>query len=262
MAQEAGAPIPVKALYNVYEGSPSGRQLSEPVAAFLSRLPPLTTQLATSGPWIFIGNPHTNYRHTNEDLKGFKIRGRELLNEFAAAKAGIEASVAEKVKGATTRHITPLRKQLEIDLFAAAQEKGCTTGKWMLFPVPDYVNSSWSLVATATANDELGIAAKVATDDGNPNKSRLICVYTENFGNKEDVKRVLGRLHAIGLCNRNGAFGEGQAIYYKADAYTHLDIMGGNEWGLKASLYSSRNLLAEGMLTETKDVTVKDAWQL
>ncbi len=258
MAQEASTSIPVKALYNVYEGTPNGRQLSETVAAFLSRLPPLTTDLTTSGPWIFIGNPHTNYRHTNEDLRGFKTRGRELLNGFAATKSSMEASMARKAKGIITRNVTPLRKKLETDLFATALEKGCTTGKWMLFPGPDHVNSSWSLVATATANNELGIAAKVATDDGSPNKSRLICVYTEDFGNKEDVKRVLRRLHALGLCKRNGAFGEGQAIYYKADAYSHLDIMGGNEWGLKPSLYSSRDLLAEENFTQTKDVIMKD----
>lgn len=170
--------------------------------------------------------------------------------------------MAGKAKGTITRNVTSLRKKLETDLFAAAQEKGCRTGKWMLFPGPDYVNSSWSLVATATANNELGIAAKVATDEGNPNKDRLICVYTENFEDKKDVKRVLGRLHAMGLCNRNGALGEGQAIYYKADAYTHLDIMGGNEWGLKPSLYSSRDLLAHGNRIEVEDVNMVDAWLL
>ena len=110
----------------------------------------------------------------------------------------------------------------------------------MLFPSPDQVNSAWSLVATATANDELGIAAKVGADEGDPDKARLICVYTVDFEDKMDVKRVLEKLYEMKLCNRNGAMAEGKAIYYKADAYTYLDILGGNEWGLKASLYSSR----------------------
>jgi len=34
-----------------------------------------------------------------------------------------------------------------------------------------------------------------------------------------------------------------RGIYYKADAYTYLDIKGQNEWRLKASMYSSRDLL-------------------
>ncbi len=57
---------------------------------------------------------------------------------------------------------------------------------------------------------------------------------------------MLERLLALELVNRNGAMGEGYAIYYKADAYTYLDIMSKNEWGLKPSLCSSREMLGEG----------------
>lgn len=245
VAKAAENPPQTKPLYNAYEGDLCGRQLSETVPAFLARCPPLTTHVSTYGPWIRIGNPYTTFRHANEDQQGFMIRGRELLEDFSSVKAGIEASMAGKSKVAITRKLMPLRKQLEIDILAAAREHGCTSGKWMLFPHPDYVNSFWSLVATATANDELGIAAKVAADEGDPDKARLICVYTENFEDKADVKRVLERLLAMGLCNRNGAMAEGRTIYYKVDAYTYLDIMGGNEWGLKASLYSSREILGE-----------------
>lgn len=244
MAQITSVSAPIKALYNAYEGSSCGRQLSETVAAFLNRLPPLTTQWATSGPWIFIGNPHTKSRPTSEDQRGFAFKGREILDAYDAVKASIETSMAGKAKGTITRKLIPLRKQLELDLLAAAKEKGCVSGKWMLFPSPDHVNSTWSLVANATANNELGHAAKVATDEGDPNKARLICVYTENFADKADVKQVLERLYAMGLCHRNGPLGEGQAIYYKADAYTYLDIMSGNEWGLKPSMYSSRDMVA------------------
>ena len=154
--------------------------------------------------------------------------------------------MADKTKVAITRKLTPLRKQLETDLLAAAKEHGVTCGKWMLFPHPDDVNSTWSRVATNTVKNELGIAAKVAALEGEPDKARLICVYTENFEDKKDVLRVLEKLLELGLCNRNGAIADGRAIYYKTDAYTYLDIMGGNEWGLKASLYSSREILAKG----------------
>ena len=141
--------------------------------------------------------------------------------------------------------VTPLRKQLELDILALARETGCTSGKWMLFPSPPDVNTTWSRVAHGTVAGELGYAAKVATDDGSQN-ARLICIYTPDFGDKEDVKRVLERILAMGLCNRNGAIGEGKAIYYKADAYTYLELMRGNEFGLKTSLFSSRELLGKG----------------
>lgn len=150
-----------------------------------------------------------------------------------------------KSKGIITRKLTPLRKQLENDIFAAAKETQCVSGKWMLFPSPIQVNHCWELVATGTANGELGFAAKVATDDGSGN-ARLICIYTENFGDKGDVRRVLERLLELGLVKRNGAMGEGWALYYKADAFTYLDIMSKNVWGLKPSLYSSREILGEG----------------
>lgn len=246
MAQIASAPQSATALYNMYEGDASGRQLSETVAAFLTRLPPLTTQMMVDGPWIYIGNPHYSFRHTSEDRRCFKIRGQEILQDFDIKKAGLEALMAGRPKSAINKQLTPRRKQLERDLLAAAKEKGCSSGKWMLFPDLDHVNSAWSLVATATAENELGLAAKVGTDEGDPNRARLICVYTENFEDKADLKRVLERLYAMGLVNQKGAFGEGKPIYYKADAYTYLDIMGGNEWGLKASLFSSRDILGEG----------------
>ena len=115
----------------------------------------------------------------------------------------------------------------------------------MLFPSASEVNPHWSLVAAGTIAGELGHAAKVAADDGTQN-SRLICIYTPDFSDKKDVKRVLERLLELGLCNRNGALAEGRAIYYKADAWTYLELNSGNEYGLRASMYSSRDVLAEG----------------
>ena len=116
----------------------------------------------------------------------------------------------------------------------------------MLFPSLSEVNHTWSLIATATIAGELGHAAKVATNDGTQN-SRLICVYTPDFSDKKDVKRVLERLCEMGLCTSNGAMAsEGRAIYYKADAWTYLELNSGNEYGLKASMFSSREVLGEG----------------
>lgn len=173
-------------------------------------------------------------------------KGGEILEDFEATRAGIEASMAGKAKSTIGRKLTPLRKQVETDLYAAAKEKGCTAGKWMLFPMAENVNRIWSLVATATAAGELGHAAKVATDEGLGNaKPRLICIYTEDFSDKEDVTRVLKRLVEMGLVKEKGPMGEERGIYYKADAFTHLGIDSKNDWGLKASLFSSRDVLAE-----------------
>lgn len=234
----------------MYEGESSARsarQLCETAAAFLQRLPPLTSHVADHGPWIYVANPHTNFRHTTENRRALKEKGQQLLDDFREMKASMEASTAGKTKSIIGKQIIQLRKQLQTDIFAAAKATGCTSGKWMLFPIPDDVNSYWSLVATGTVANELGHAAKVGTDDGTGDRSpRLICIYTDDFEDKEDVKRVLRRLVGMGLVNKKGPMGEGRPIYYKADAFTYLDIMGGNEFGLKPSLYSSKSIVAEG----------------
>ena len=113
----------------------------------------------------------------------------------------------------------------------------------MLFPMPEDVNSVWRVVAKGTLEGKLGCAAKVATDDGNTNKpERLICVYTNDFGDKSDIERVLLEMKNLGL-PVNGK--DGRGIYYKCDAYTYLDIVSGNEYKLRASMYNSKELLGE-----------------
>ena len=64
-------------------------------------------------------------------------------------------------------------------------------------------------------------------------------VYTRDYEDIEDVRGVLQKLVELGLV-RN----EQKPIYYKADAYTYLEILGDNPYGLKASLFSSRDVLA------------------
>lgn len=67
-------------------------------------------------------------------------------------------------------------------------------------------------MAKATANNELGIAAKVLPrqEDEDPRKDRLICVYTADFMDKTDVGRVLQRLRELRLVEARS-----KRIYYK-----------------------------------------------
>ena len=203
-------------LYNPYAGEESARQLSETVSAFLSRLPPMTTSIADFGPWIWIANPYHQSRLTSQDWAGFMSTSENLMDDFQTQKAAVEKSMQGRPKGTITHKITPLRKILERQILDNAISKGCTAGKWMLFPRPDNVNRTWKLVAKGVANGELGMAAKVATDDGlNDGKGRLICVYTKDFSDLQDVKRVLIRLVELGLVKRKGPMGEERGVYYK-----------------------------------------------
>lgn len=114
--------------YNPYEGSSSGRQLSETVASFLTRLPPLTTHVDNHGYWIYIANPRSKARPTDEDRAGLMIKGREILEDFEGTRAVIEVSMAGKAKSTIGRKLTPLRKQVEKDLYAVAKQHDVRLG--------------------------------------------------------------------------------------------------------------------------------------
>lgn len=85
--------------------------------------------------------------------------------------------------------------------------------------------------------DILAICFQAGTiDPTEPNT--LICIYTYDFSDFEDVCRVLNVIVDLALCHADG-----RPLYYKCDAYTHLNISSGNSYKLKASLYSSKEIL-------------------
>jgi len=71
-------------------------------------------------------------------------------------------------------------------------------GKWLIFNHPDQHNEAWAIVRDATEEGTLGVQAKAATPKGNAlakgSEMLLICVYTGDFEDRNDVKRVLIRL--------------------------------------------------------------------
>ena len=80
----------------------------------------------------------------------------------------------------------------------------------MIFCQANEVNAVWAVVARATANNELGIAAKVSPDDGDDRKSRVICIYTRDFTDMKDVSRAVHKLKDLGVVDSRG-----KPIYYK-----------------------------------------------
>jgi hypothetical protein len=104
----------------------------------------------------------------------------------------------------------------------------------MLFPEPSELTDTWMKIVDGTINNRLGSAAKVATSG-----EGVICIYTKDFRNVEDVRRVLEELAAIGVVRL------GRVISYKSDVYTYLNIYSrtAERYGLRASLYTSTGLL-------------------
>lgn len=98
--------------------------------------------------------------------------------------------------------------------------KGKTTdpsksGKWLIFVEVKNIDEVWRKIKTATENGLLGAASKVSTSKPNskssdPNK-RVICIYTYDYTDKEDVLRVREELRKIGIVSK---------IPYKTDVAT------------------------------------------
>lgn len=71
------------------------------------------------------------------------------------------------------------------------------------------VNEVWGIVSRATANGELGSAAKVAPNPGADSRQpRLICIYNDDFTDMVAVQRIVKKLKDFGLVGQRG-------IYYK-----------------------------------------------
>ncbi|EPE34375.1 eIF4e-like protein [Glarea lozoyensis ATCC 20868] len=233
-------------LHNPYESKSYGRQLSETVPEFLARLPPRTSRAPDERfPWIIIANPYqkrnggsSSEEAEDEDAQwsDFQQRGTSLLRELKTRKNEIE-----KVKRgvAKSREVNAEVQRVVREILEVAGETGCVSGKWMLFVPPESVNEIWSTIALATANNELGTAAKVAPYADDDRKERVICIYTRDFRDREDVARVVRRMRSLGVVDVS------KVVWYKCDAYTYLDIKSGNEFGIKASMYGSKEFLEE-----------------
>ncbi|KAF6815551.1 DNA polymerase ii large subunit-like protein [Colletotrichum sojae] len=243
-------------LHNPYAGVVYAWQLTETVDDFLARLPPETTEVSDHVPWIFICNPYiprgdrltaqSQFSKGNEDEapeeEGSQLRtliegGVERLDILGNFMNGIRKTT--KSQTAKNMEIAREKKAAVQDILALAQACKVRAGKWMIFCQPSEVDEVWRVVARATANNELGIAAKVAPrQDATGRKDRIVAVYTADFNDAADVARVLRRLRDLKLAEVMG-----RPIYYKPDAFTYLGIASGNKWDMKASIYSSLDVV-------------------
>ena len=85
------------------------------------------------------------------------------------------------------------------------------SGKWLIFVYKKNVDVVWEKIRRATEEGNLGNRAKVATSKPNPHRKRglrVICVYTHDWKDVADVKRMRAELRKLGII---------QPIPYKAD---------------------------------------------
>lgn len=138
-----------------------------------------------------------------------------LLNQYPQLCALIKATNYEDRAGARPSQVT------EVYWVEAVRKKGgypsptAKSGKWLIFVKADEVDRVWGKFKKAVENGKLGNRAKVATAKPNPrartSERRVICVYTYNYSDKEDVMRIRQELRKLGIAER---------ITYKADEDT------------------------------------------
>lgn len=94
-------------------------------------------------------------------------------------------------------------------------DRVCKSGKWLIFANIGEVDEVWAKIKKATEEGKLGGNAKVATAKPNPNatnqSARVICVYTYDWADEKDVKKVRQQLRKLGITRK---------ISYKTDADT------------------------------------------
>jgi hypothetical protein len=122
----------------------------------------------------------------------------------------------------------------------------------MLFCSPAEVNDVWDIIAKATANNELGIAAKVAPRpvDEDSRKDRLICVYTTDFADKADVGRVLQKLRELRLVEVRG-----RPIYYKpGESWPAICCQESEADAVDRCIYVHRDIIWQPLGSESVDL--------
>ena len=121
-------------------------------------------------------------------------------------------------------------------------------GKWMVFSHWSEVDRLWRKVVSALWEGKLGSSAKVSGADQDDSDTHVICVYCDPFWDEKEVERVLVILRTV--C------GMPDAMKFKVDGVTHLDLQADDNFAIPPSLYSA----ARESLKLARQTTTAQQW--
>jgi len=99
------------------------------------------------------------------------------------------------------------------------------SGKWCIFVSPTDVDEAWGKISGAIDNNQL-MSAKVSTALRSMGRDgHVICVYTRDWADRQDLMRAREVLQSLGFVKELG---------YKRDIDTRNRIYGSGEWYLRA----------------------------
>jgi len=171
-------------------------------------------------PWIFLPAPR-KYTSSAEPLTNMFF---ENSNEVRK----IETEIKEKiVKNIVKRNYSLDEDSLRFGdisfpftikgIDELAKISGMVVGKWLIYRNESEIDALWTKIGKAVLKGKLGISAKVSTNYSK-SKRYIICVYTYNYFDVEDIEKVRNEL---------SLFGVDETLCYKPDIYTYLNIYSG-----------------------------------
>jgi len=116
----------------------------------------------------------------------------------------------------------------------SSKELGVESGKWLIFAPKDSVDTIWAKIRKNTEKGLLGPRSKVSTSYSSSLKdSHVICVYTLDYRDVENVKGVLKVLRRLGIkgvlsyktnkTTKEGIYGRGASIYSSNDFESKME---------------------------------------
>lgn len=193
-------------------GKPTSRRInSQCVDCYLASNLPSAVDYEEE-PWVWANNTQSPKprKHVKLDEETERL-GRAIVEEsFELSDDGSSLFLILK----SGRYEVPLTVE-SID--ALASRSGILVGKWLVYRHREKIDDAWLTIARATFDRTLGRGAKVSTREKD-NKRHVICVYTSNYLDLEDVKRVRGLLRNMGFAEQ---------LCYKPDIYTYLNVYSG-----------------------------------
>ncbi|OWJ63461.1 putative phosphothreonine lyase domain-containing protein [Paraburkholderia caledonica] len=138
-----------------------------------------------------------------------------------------ERSIGERVSGAAERPSEDLSRSWHMSKSPSCSifSSGPTTGKWCIFVPSSDVDLAWTKVRVAVEEDKL-LCAKVSTALRSMGRDgHVICVYTRDWADRQDLMRARAVLRSLGFVKELG---------YKRDIDTRSGKYGPDEWHLRA----------------------------
>jgi hypothetical protein len=172
---------------------------------------------------------------TEQDIAVRKERLHRVLADYPA-KRGVSKAVAAEMEDALVENLsaqmdaarrhaeegTPRLPEIDEWVYAESPRTVSTdvtrSGKWMTFTSPSYYDEVWGKVKAATEAGDLGYLSKAPNPESVSYRflrSHLTCVYTYDYQDLDDVRRVLAALRKLAFPR--------MTLRYKRDADTLQD---------------------------------------